>query len=97
MRRKIESYGFVSGFRPIMSKENITFRLDRDKRRTLDAIAAGMDRDRSYILNEAIAIYLEMHQWQVEQIHQGLVEAEAGDFASDADVEAMFVKLTHAG
>jgi predicted transcriptional regulator len=37
-----------------MSKENITFRLDSDRRVALDAIAAGLDRDRSYIINEAI-------------------------------------------
>jgi predicted transcriptional regulator len=80
-----------------MSKENITFRLDSDKRTTLDAIAAGMDRDRSYVLNEAISVYLEMHQWQIDQIQQGLAEAESGDFASDEDVQAMFVQLTHAG
>jgi predicted transcriptional regulator len=80
-----------------MSKENITFRLDSDKRTTLDAIAAGMDRDRSYVLNEAISVYLEMHQWQIDQIQQGLVEAESGDFASDEDVQAMFAQLTHAG
>jgi predicted transcriptional regulator len=80
-----------------MSKENITFRLDSDKRTTLDAIAAGIDRDRSYILNEAITAYLEMHQWQIDQIQQGLAEAEAGDFASDEDVQAMFTQLTHAG
>jgi predicted transcriptional regulator len=80
-----------------MSKENITFRLDSDKKMALDAIAAGMDRDRSYILNEAIVAYLEMHQWQIDEIRQGVAEAEAGDFASEAEVEAMFAKLTHAG
>jgi predicted transcriptional regulator len=80
-----------------MSKENITFRLDSDKRMALDAIAAGMDRDRSYILNEAITAYLEMHQWQIDEIQQGIAEAEAGDFASEAEVQAMFAKLTHAG
>jgi predicted transcriptional regulator len=79
-----------------MSKENITFRLDSDKRTALDEIAAGMDRDRSYILNEAITAYLEMYQWQIDEIQQGLAEAEAGDFASEAEVQAMFAKLTHA-
>ncbi len=37
-----------------MSKENITFRLDSEKRVLLDAIAQGQDRDRTYILNEAV-------------------------------------------
>jgi predicted transcriptional regulator len=79
-----------------MSKENITFRLDSDKRAILDAIAAGLDRDRSYILNEAITAYLEVHQWQIDEIQRGLAEAEAGDFATEAEVEAVFAKLTHA-
>jgi predicted transcriptional regulator len=30
-----------------MSKENITFRIDSDQKAKLDAIAAGINRDRS--------------------------------------------------
>jgi predicted transcriptional regulator len=97
MQHIMKTCGSFSRLASIMSKENITFRLDSDKKTALDAIAAGMDRDRSYILNEAIAAYLEMHQWQIDEIRQGLTEAEAGDFASEAEVEAMFAKLTHAG
>jgi RHH-type transcriptional regulator, rel operon repressor / antitoxin RelB len=80
-----------------MSKDNVTFRLERDKRAALDAIAAGLDRDRSYVLNEAITAYLEIHQWQIEEIQKGIAEAEVEDFASEAEVGAMFSKLTHAG
>jgi predicted transcriptional regulator len=73
-----------------MSKENVTFRLDRQKRAALDTIAAGMDRDRSYVLNEAINLYLEMHQWQIQEIQKGIEEADAGDFATDEAVQAVF-------
>lgn len=78
-----------------MSKENVTFRLDSEKRAALDAIAAGMDRDRSYLINEAITLYLEMHQWQIEEIQQGLAEADAGDFATEKEVQAVFSRLTN--
>lgn len=78
-----------------MSKENVTFRLDSEKRAALDAIAAGMDRDRSYLINEAITLYLEMHQWQIEEIQQGLAEADAGDFATEEAVQAVFTRLTN--
>jgi predicted transcriptional regulator len=78
-----------------MSKENITFRLDSDKRAALDAIAAGMDRDRSYLINEAITLYLEMHQWQIEEINRAIAEAEAGDFATEEEVTATFTRLTN--
>ena len=35
-----------------MNKQAITFRLGADKRKAIDAIAAGMDRDRAYISEE---------------------------------------------
>lgn len=79
-----------------MSKDNITFRLDSEKRVALDAIAAGLDRDRSYLINEAITLYLEMHEWQIEEIQQSLAEADAGDFATEKEVTAVFARLTNA-
>ncbi len=79
-----------------MSKENITFRLDSEKRISLDAIAAGLDRDRSYLLNQAVDMYLEVYQSQIAEIETGLAEADAGDFATDEEVENVFAKLTNA-
>ena len=79
-----------------MSKNNVTFRLDSEKRAALDAIAASTDRNLSYVLNEAVSLYLEIHQWHLAEIRESLAEADAGDFASDAEVEAVFEKLTHA-
>lgn len=82
--------------RVYMSKENITFRLDSEKRAVLDAIAAGLDRDRTYVLNEAVDLYLEVYQWQVAEIEAGLAEADALDFATDEEVQTVFAKLTNA-
>ncbi|BAZ28084.1 hypothetical protein NIES4074_05150 [Cylindrospermum sp. NIES-4074] len=79
-----------------MTKENITFRIDSSKKAALDKIAAGMKRDRSYILNEAIAAYLEMYQWQIAEIQKGITEADAGDFATDEEVKAIFARLINA-
>lgn len=78
-----------------MSKENITFRLENEKRVMLDAIAAGLDRDRTYVLNEAVDLYLEVYQWQIAQIKAGLAEADAGEFATDEEVQSVFTRLTH--
>ncbi|OUL23446.1 CopG family transcriptional regulator [Nostoc sp. RF31YmG] len=80
-----------------MSKENIIiFRIDSDKKATLDLIAAGINRDRTSLLNEAIDAYIEMHQWQIDEIQKGIAEAEITDFASDEEVKATFAKLTNA-
>jgi len=79
-----------------MSKENITFRLEREKRVVLDTIAAGLDRDRTYVLNEAVDLYLEVYQWQIAEIEAGVAEADAGDFATEEEVQTVFAKLTNA-
>lgn len=75
-----------------MSKETITFRLDSSKRKALDEIASLLDRDRSYILNEAIESYLEVYSWQVEHIQEGLRQAENGEFATKEQVATAFAK-----
>jgi RHH-type transcriptional regulator, rel operon repressor / antitoxin RelB len=80
----------VSLFGGYMSRQTITFRLDATKKRALDHIAMVIDRDRSYVLNEAIKAYLETHQWQMAHIREGVRQADAGEFASEKDVKAAF-------
>ena len=79
-----------------MTKETITFRVDQVKREALDAIAASLARDRTYVLNEAINVYIQMYSWQIEEIEKAVVEADEGDFASNEEVETVFDKLTDA-
>jgi RHH-type rel operon transcriptional repressor/antitoxin RelB len=73
-----------------MSRETISFRLEPEKREALDAVASVLDRDRSYIINEAIEAYLDIHRWQADHIRQGLRQAEAGEFATEAEMKAIF-------
>ena len=75
-----------------MRRQTVTFRLDAEKKKALDLIAAGLDRDRSYVLNEAIRSYLEIYRWQVAHIKEGLRQAQAGHFASDSEVAGAFSK-----
>jgi len=56
----------------------VSFRLDSEHVRALDKLAEAQDRNRSYLLSEAVKNYLEVQQWQIEQIKAGLAEAEAG-------------------
>ena len=78
-----------------MSQESFTFLLDSEKKEALKAIATVTDRDLTYVLNEAIASYLDIYQWLLDEINKGVAEAEAGDFASDDEIQAVFVKLTN--
>lgn len=68
----------------------ITFRMDDEKVQILDQLAASMDRDRSYLLNEAVSDFIEIQQWQLEGIDRAIAEADAGKFASDNEVKAAF-------
>ncbi len=80
----------IAWYYDAMDRETISFRLDAKKRQALDALAQAQDRDRTYVLNEAIDAYLDVHQWQLEHIQEGIRQADAGDFASDAAVAAAF-------
>lgn len=62
---------------------------DKD-RKALDRIAKAQNRDRSFIINEAVRNYLELQEWQVAKIKQGLREADAGKFVSEDEVRALF-------
>ena len=75
-----------------MGRETITFRVDSGTRKTLDAIAASIDRDCSHVLNEAVKAYVDAHQWQVEHIRRGVKQANAGKFASEAEVKKAFAR-----
>ncbi|MDO8519929.1 MAG: ribbon-helix-helix protein, CopG family [Deltaproteobacteria bacterium] len=73
-----------------MSQANISFRAEKNKVASLDKIAQALDRDRSYVLNEAISAYLEIYRWQTEHIREGVKQADHGEFASEEEVKRIF-------
>ncbi len=75
-----------------MNKGTITFRLDEDQKKDLEAIALSMDRDRTYVLNEAVRTYIDIHRWQIAHIKEGVSQANAGHFASEKEVTQAFAK-----
>ena len=77
---------------PGAEKQAVTVRLEPAKRAELDAVAQSIDRDRSYAINEAIDAYLDVHRWQVAKIEKGLRQADAGEFVSDAEIEAILAR-----
>jgi len=70
--------------------QNVTFRMPEEKKLLIDELAAAQDRDRSYIINQALDVYLEVMEWQLAHIKEGLSQAEAGEFATDDEVKAAF-------
>jgi predicted transcriptional regulator len=72
-----------------MEKQTISFRLDSNQVAALDALADTMDRDRTYLLGEAVQAYLETQQWHLEQIEAGVAQADAGKVIEHGKVKAM--------
>jgi RHH-type rel operon transcriptional repressor/antitoxin RelB len=72
----------------------LTLRLDSRLKKQLERLSKAMNRTRSFVASEAIREYVELNEWQIEQVKQALVEADSGDFASDANVARMVKKWT---
>jgi predicted transcriptional regulator len=61
-----------------MEKQTISFRLASDQVSALDELANSLDRDRTYLLAEAVQAYLDTRRWHLEQIRAAIAEADAG-------------------
>lgn len=70
----------------------MTIRLDDDTRDRLDVLAEATHRSKSFLAAEAIRTYVDTNEWQVAEILAGVKEADAGEFASDADLAALAEK-----
>jgi predicted transcriptional regulator len=71
-----------------MEKQTISFRLEADKVSALDELAQFLDRDRTYLLAEAVQAYLHVQQWHLEQIRAGIAEADAGKVVDHRKIRA---------
>jgi predicted transcriptional regulator len=71
-------------------KVTVSFRMSEKTKAALDRIAASMERDRSFVLNEAISEFIERQNAYSESIRRGLSEAKAGTFATETEVEEAF-------
>ena len=74
----------------------ISFRLDEDKIKALDGLAETVDRDRTYLLNEAVSNYLELQAYHVNLIQEGLKAVKEGRTVETSDVRARIAKLARA-
>ena len=72
-----------------MDKQTISFRLDSEKVSALDVLAKTLDRDRTYLLNEAVAAYLDTQRWQLEHLKKSIKQADSGQFIEHQEVKKM--------
>ena len=70
----------------------MTVRLDDDIKDRLAVLAEATRRSKSFLAAEAIREYVNLNEWQLRETRAALLEADAGDFASDDEVDALATK-----
>ena len=67
-------------------EKTISFRAVPEKIEALDLQASAQDRSRSYLINEAITNYIELHAYQDALVQKGLAEMRKGRVVSHEEV-----------
>ncbi|BBP75685.1 MULTISPECIES: CopG family ribbon-helix-helix protein [Pseudomonas] len=70
----------------------MSLRLPDEMAETLANLAKATGRSKSFLAIDALRDYLAREAWQIAEIQRAIEEADAGDFATDEEVEATFRK-----
>ncbi|MFZ0481441.1 MAG: CopG family ribbon-helix-helix protein [Terriglobales bacterium] len=78
-----------------MSESSVlTLRLDAKLKKQLDRLSKAMNRSRSFVAAQAIQEFVSVNEWQINEIKKALAEADAGDFATDEEMQRTIGRLT---
>jgi len=72
--------------------EPVTLRLDAATRKRLDRLAKATDRSRAALAAEAIRLFVEINEWQISAIQDGVQDAERGQFIDHTRLKAKWEK-----
>jgi predicted transcriptional regulator len=66
----------------------ISVRLDADLNDRVAAIAAALDRSKSWVIEQAVADFVAVQEWQLAAIDEGIKAADAGQVVAHEAVVA---------
>jgi predicted transcriptional regulator len=72
------------------TEKTISFRAPTEKIDTLDSLAAAQERPRSYLINEAITNYIELHVYQDALVRKGLEDMRRNRVITHEEVARRF-------
>jgi len=75
-----------------MATTTINFRTDSKKASKLDAFAKANHRTRTDVLEDALETYLYLQETNLAKIDAGIRDADAGNFATEEQVQAEFAR-----
>lgn len=61
-------------------REQVSFKLEPNTKQRLEALATATRRTRTFVLEEAVKQYLDLNEWQLQCIQEGLEDAKAGRY-----------------
>ena len=74
------------------SSTTMTIRLEAEMKTRLDKLSKVTQRSKSFLAAEAVREFIELNEWQIQELKAAIKEADNNEFASDEDVEALFAK-----
>jgi predicted transcriptional regulator len=75
-----------------MTARTINVRLPEALYKQIEELAKATARTKSFLAIDALTNYVQSESWQIRDIQEGMQEADAGEFASDQQVKAVFAK-----
>jgi RHH-type rel operon transcriptional repressor/antitoxin RelB len=75
-----------------MSAKTINVRLPEALYNQIEELAKATARTKSFLTIDALTSYVERESWQIRDIHEGIKEADAGQFATDDQIKAVFAR-----
>ena len=70
----------------------MTIRLEPELKSRLDELSRATHRSKSYLAAEAVREFIEINEWQIEELKDAIKEADTEDFSSNQEVLAVFNK-----
>ncbi len=72
----------------------MTLRLKPELKERLSKLASATHRSSSFLAGQAIHDFIELNEWQIQELQEAVKEADAGDFANNKEIEDVFDKWT---
>jgi predicted transcriptional regulator len=70
----------------------MTIRLEAELKQRLDRLAEVTKRSKSFLAAEALREFVDLNEWQIQEIKHAIKEADEGEFASELAVKETIEK-----
>lgn len=73
----------------------MTIRLDPELEERLSRLAQSTHRSKAILAAEAVRDFVELSEWQMQEIKNGIKEADEGDFATEQAVRKTLTRWAY--